>query len=322
MFDWNDLKAFLAVARGGSSLAAAKSMGVNQTTVARRIEALETALGAKLFERGQTGSRLTAAGQELLADAEGVERAAAVVEARARAQQRDLSGTVRITCTEIIGNAFLTPALGLFRVQHPEVQIDLDLSDRMVDLEGGEADVAIRAGATLTDSDLVARKITDFVFALYCSSAYAARKGVPAACCDLADHDLIAGEALAGELPGMPEMLRYAGGAKPAARSNSLVNLMHAVRAGIGIAPLPCILADADDRLVRCSQPILPAQATAWIVTRRDVREIPRVRVLLDFLTPYMQQDARQRTEANALRLKQDAEAAGGPALLSLSSPA
>jgi DNA-binding transcriptional LysR family regulator len=322
MFDWNDLKAFLAVARGGSSLAAARTLKINQTTVSRRIESLEAALGAKLFERGQTGSRLTAAGQDLLADAEAVERAALAVGARASAQQRDLSGTVRLTCTEVIGNVFVMPALAVFRVRHPEIQIDLDLSDRRADLAGGEADVAIRASRVLENSDLVARKVTDYEFALFCSRDYAARKGVPAQARDLADHDLITGEGVAGDMPGMAQMLSNAPGAKPAARSNSMISLIHAVQAGIGIAPLPCILADADEKLLRCSQPIASAQASSWIVTRRDVREVPRVRALVDFLTPHLQKDARRRIEVNAERLRRDAEASGGRVLLTLSSPA
>src|SRR5512141_2716795 len=99
MFDWNDLKAFLAVARGGSTLAAAKALGINQTTVARRIEALEAALGLKLFERGQAGSRLTEAGRDLMAEAEKVEQASAAFRSRASSHQRGLQGSLRITCT-------------------------------------------------------------------------------------------------------------------------------------------------------------------------------------------------------------------------------
>src|SRR5690606_22007553 len=141
MFDWNDLKAFLAVARGGSTLGAAKAMGVNQTTVARRIEALESALRLKLFERGQTGSRLTEAGRDLMAEAEKVEAAAQAFDSRAAAQQRGLAGNIRITATEIIANAAVTPALGEFRRLYPDIQVDLILTDRALDIERGEADV-------------------------------------------------------------------------------------------------------------------------------------------------------------------------------------
>jgi DNA-binding transcriptional LysR family regulator len=161
MFDWDDLRAFLAVARGGSTLAASKSLGVNQTTVARRIEALEAALSLKLFERGQTGSRLTEAGNDILEDAERTERAAHALANRAKAHQRGLAGSLRITCTEIVANTMLTPAVGAFRQLHPEVQIELLITDQMLDIEAGEADLAIRSGGVMPVSDLVARKLAD-----------------------------------------------------------------------------------------------------------------------------------------------------------------
>ena len=110
IYDWNDLKAFLAVARGGSTLSASRTLGVNQTTVARRIEALEAALSLKLFERGQSGSRLTEAGEDLVAEAERVERASERFALRAAGHRRGLSGVLRITTTEIIANTMVMPA--------------------------------------------------------------------------------------------------------------------------------------------------------------------------------------------------------------------
>ncbi|MCR5878005.1 LysR family transcriptional regulator [Phenylobacterium sp. J367] len=180
MFDWNDLKAFLAVARGGSTLGAARALGVNQTTVARRIESLESALTLKLFERGQAGSRLTEAGRDLLAEAEKVERAAETFGTRAQAHRRGLAGAIRLTATEIVSNTVLMPALAEFRRLYPDVQVDLLISDKALDLNAGEADVAIRSGQALPDSDLVARKLHDYHFALYCSRDYALRKGAQA----------------------------------------------------------------------------------------------------------------------------------------------
>src|SRR4051812_16983259 len=107
MFDWNDLKAFLAVARGGSTLAAAKALKINQTTVARRIEALEAAISLKLFERGQAGSRLTEAGETLIAEAEAVERATEGFSHQVKSLQRGMSGTLRVTINESMANTFL-----------------------------------------------------------------------------------------------------------------------------------------------------------------------------------------------------------------------
>jgi DNA-binding transcriptional LysR family regulator len=299
MFDWNDLKAFLAVAHGGSTLGAAKALRINQTTVARRIESLEAALSLKLFERGQSGSRLTEAGRDLVAEAEKVERAAVAFENRAQAHQRGMAGAIKLTCIEILANAIITPAIGEFRKQYPEVQIDLVITDRALDIEAGEADLAIRNGRALPISDLVARKIADYDFALYCSRDYAKRRGVPATAAELKDHDLIGGDAQLGQMPGIVWMFEQAGGKPAAHTSNSLTNLVHAVRAGLGIAPLGCILTDSDPTLVRCSEPIPEASASSWIVTRKELKDTPRIRAFIDFLAPYVQQEMKARAARN-----------------------
>jgi len=298
-FDWNDLKAFLAVARGGSTLAAAKALGVNQTTVARRIESLETALGIKLFERGQSGSRLTEAGADLCAEAEKVERAAVAFGNRAEAHGRGLAGSIRITCSEILANASITPAIAHFRRQYPDVQIELMISDRALDIAAGEADIAIRSSRLLEPSELIARKLIDFEFALYCSREYAARHGAPATPTDLKDHHLISCEIDGNALPGVPWMLAHAAGKPPAHISNSMSNLIHAVRAGLGIAPLSTLLADGDPKLVRCSEAIEDAGSSSWLVTRKEVKDTPRVRAFIDFLVPHVQAEMRARIARN-----------------------
>jgi DNA-binding transcriptional LysR family regulator len=322
MFDWNDLKAFLAVARGGSTLAASKALAVNQTTVARRVESLETALSLKLFERGQSGSRLTEAGRDLLAEGEKVERAAQNFESRAKAHQRGMAGSIRVTCIEILANMAVTPAIGEFRKLHPEVQVDLLITDQPLNLEVGEADLAVRAVQTLPNSDLVARKICDYEFALYCDRDYAERKGVPTCLEDLVNHDLIGGDAGLDLIPAMIWMFEQTGGKAPVSRSNTMSNLVHAVRAGLGITPLPCVVADADTRLVRCTETIPSAMATSYILVRRELKDIPRVRALIDFLVPYMQADMKVRLErGRQLREREAANDGQAADLARFSSP-
>ena len=314
MFDWNDLKAFLAVARGGSTLAAAKSLGVNQTTVARRIESLEAALTLKLFERGQTGSRLTEAGQDLVEEAERVERAAVRVANRAAGHQRGLAGSIRVTATEILSNLVLMPGIAEFRRKFPEVQVDLIVTDRPLDLEAGEADVAIRAASALASSDLVARKLSDHEFALYCSREYAARRGMPTLE-TLKDHDLIGGELEMTDGPGMAWMFRHAGGKSPVTRSNTMNNLLYAIRAGLGVGPMVCEAADADYELVRCSGEIEEARGSSWLVTRRELKDTPRVRAFIDFMAPYlMHQNKLLRERGRRVQAGDAANDAGAPA--------
>ena len=309
MFDWNDLKAFLAVARGGSTLAASKALGVNQTTVARRIESLEQDLGFKLFERGQTGSRLTESGDGLIAEAENVERAAIRFANQAATQMRGVSGALRLTTNELVANTMVIPALVEFRKVHPDVQVDLVITDRALDLQNGEADLAIRTGKALAESDLVARKVADHDMALYCSRDYAARRGVPASPDDLQRHDLIDVTMEMGEIPAASWMMRHAGGKPPITRSNSMGSLVHAVKAGLGIGALPCTIADTDYDLLRCSDCIEEARASSWIVTRRELKDTPRVRAFIDFMAPHIQQVVRHSEERGRQRLAEQAAA-------------
>jgi molybdate transport repressor ModE-like protein len=316
VFDWNDLKAFLAVARGGSTLAASKALGVNQTTVARRIEALEAAVGLKLFERAQGGSRLTEAGQDLVAEAERVEAAAAGFANRAAGRQREFAGTLRVTSTEILANLVVTPSLPEFRRLYPDIQVELVIDDLPLDLAAGAADVAVRAGIALTVSDLVARKVAEFDFALYASRDYVLRRGLPATLDDLRGHDLIAGEGTRLTLPGVAWMLKHLPDVEPVARCNSLTSLLHTLKAGVGVAPFGCLVADVDPDLVRCWPVIPEARAGAWIVTRADMKDVPRVRAFSDFMATAFAattRDLRARGEAEQTRkLAEIAAARGG----------
>jgi molybdate transport repressor ModE-like protein len=303
MYDWNDLRAFLAVARGGSALAASKALKVNQTTVVRRLEALEQALGLKLVERDQGGSRLTEAGRAILAEAEQVERAAEAVARTAALHNRGAVGTVRVTCSEMVANTILTPALIDFRRLYPDITVEVAITDAALDLKSGEADVAIRGTSGSPDPDLFGRKISDSVFALYCSRAYVRQHGFPARLEDLNDHLLVVGEGPVAGLPGMAWMLAQAPRAEIVVRSGSLTNLNAAIRAGLGIGPMVTTLSDPDPDLLRVSDEIEGSQATTWILTRPDLKDAPRVRAFIDFIIPHYQA-LRRRLEAEGAALR------------------
>jgi DNA-binding transcriptional LysR family regulator len=145
MLDWNDLRYFLAVARDGSTLAAARALRVSQTTVARRIAALEEALGIHLFDKRQAGYALTPTGQELLSRAEQVETALSGFSEAAAAQSRNVSGTVKITTEEVYAITLLAPILTELHQLHPDIVIDLDTSQTVRDLGAGEADISLRS---------------------------------------------------------------------------------------------------------------------------------------------------------------------------------
>ncbi|MDB5456738.1 MAG: LysR family transcriptional regulator [Caulobacter sp.] len=293
MFDWDDLRHFLATARAGSTLAAARRLGVNQSTVARRLDALEAAAGVKLFERDRGGAALSEIGADLLAHAEAVETAVAAVEHRLAAQRRGMAGAIRLTSSEALATIGVIPALGEFRRLYPDIQIDLVLTDAFLDIEQGEADIALRASYGLESSNLVSRKIVDDYWGVYCSQAYARTHGAPATYADLAGRAVVDGEGALETLPPM-RWLREATGAPSPLRCSTLNNMIISAKAGLGLVALPCGMGDRQDDLIYC-QPVADGlQPSIWLLTRQDLRRIPRIRAFIDFIVPHLVIAARQ----------------------------
>jgi DNA-binding transcriptional LysR family regulator len=284
MFDWNDLRYFLAVARIGSTLGAAKELRVSQTTVARRIAALERALGLLLFEKRQAGYALTPAGQELVAQAERVELAAAGFHDATAAHSRDLHGTVKISMEEIFATTLFAPLLREFRDLHPEIRIELDTTSGLRDLGAGEADIALRSTSGPQPAGIVGRVLGDDDWAFYCSPGYADRYGVPASLPDLRKHALVGGGGGALWRHYQAFLQRLDLEDRVAMHYDSSPGLMSAVRAGVGIAVLPCVVADADPDFIRCLPPRPGHGRVMWLITHERVRNEPRVRATIDFI--------------------------------------
>jgi DNA-binding transcriptional LysR family regulator len=288
VYDWNDLRYFLAVAHTGSTLAAARTLNVNQTTVARRIGVLERAVGMKLFDKRQVGYALTEAGVELRAIAERVEAEANAFTEQAGAMGRRISGVIRVTTNEGLANTVMAPALSAFRRLHPEVRVDLVVDERRLDLTRGAADVALRTGSRPAETGIVARRLTPMAWAAYCNRDYAERRGCPSSVDTLCRHAVIGAEGPIAALPGWTWLREAAPEAEVVARSSSLTNLISAVKAGLGITVLPCFLADSDADLVRCIGPISGVQSDLWLVMREDARDVRRVRAFIDFLAAHV----------------------------------
>jgi DNA-binding transcriptional LysR family regulator len=283
MIDWNDWRSFLAVARGGSTLSAARTLRVSQTTVARRIAALEEALGLSLFERRPSGYSLTPGGAELVPHAEKVEQAAFAAETHGKALRRDASGTVRITAEEIFSTALLAPHLLELRDTYPEIRIEIDNTIGLRDLAAGEADIALRSIAQPHGAGIVGRCLARDDWTLYCSTAYAKRRGVPSSIDELKDHVLVGGGGgqLAREYGAWIEAAGL--GDRVTVEQGSASGLLSAVRTGLGIAALPCIVADSLPDLIRCAPP--PREDRhMWLLTHERVRHHPAVRAVIDFL--------------------------------------
>jgi len=295
MLDWNDdLKYFLAVAREGSTLSAAKALRTSQTTVARRVAALEQALGLQLFEKRQAGYALTPAGDELLDRAGQVEQAASGFSEASAAIARTTSGTVRITTQEIFAVTLLAPILRELHERHPEIIIELDDSQDFRDLGEGEADIALRSAVGDLGSGTVGRRLCEDEWTLYCSRDYAAAHGVPRTKAQLRKHAFIGG--------GGPKLWRsYSAWLHDLGLDDRVVmhhasamGMMSAIRSGLGIAVLPVIVADTDPDLVQCVPPRGGHGRVMWLATHERVRRTPRVRTVIDFLYERLSRHIRE----------------------------
>lgn len=300
MLSWDDLRHFLTVARSGSTLAAAKALRVNQTTVARRIAVLEAQTGLMLFDRRRTGYALTPAGAALVAEAETVERAAGRFSEAAAAQTRGAHGVVKLSAGDIYAVTLLAPLLAQLRSAHPDVRIELDTSDLKRDLAAGEADVALRVGHPPEGGGLVGRRIGSDPWTLYCSRDYAAEHGVPRNREELARHPIVGGGG-DNVWPMYRRWLQQLGlEGSVVFEHGSATGLLAAVRAGIGLAVLPGLVADRDPDLVRIFPPPDDERMELWLLTHERIRHAPRIRAVMNFLGDRLQKLARSGVTARA----------------------
>ena len=248
MFDWNDLRYLLAIAREGSTLSAAKALGVSQPTVQRRLAALEERIDRKLVEHHPTGYRLTELGKTLLPHAVDVERSVEAFQRQLMSAGEDLTGTLRVTCPEGMASRLLAPVIEAFREKYPGLRVDLIMTDRRLDLAKGEAEVALRIHEP-GDDQLIARRIANSPWAVFASRSYIKRHGRPQRWEDLDQHAII---EFAGELADnhAARWLRsVAPKATIAIRGNSMLGVLAAVKSGAGLAPLPMLLGGSEDGL-------------------------------------------------------------------------
>jgi DNA-binding transcriptional LysR family regulator len=287
MFDWNDLRYFLAVARTGSTLSASRSLKVAQATVSRRITALEEALGTALFMRSPSGYTLSARGQSMLPLAEAVERAVGELQSSVDAEGRRLNGTVRLTTVESAANVWLMPAIAAFRMQHPAVIAEVIVDDRALDIAKGEADIAIRFGHAPQDESLAIRRIVDLHESVYAHRDLVERLGMPNSYDGLLRYPVIGmSEPLLGPISTWMQALGP--DLQVVHRANTLSAMIAAARAGMGATILPCLIGDSLPAMVRLFPPILELTTPGWLITSNAARQQPHVRALLDFIADFV----------------------------------
>lgn len=280
--NWDDVRVFLAVARAGQILGAARRLGLNHATVSRRIAALERALGAKLFRRLTTGSELTEEGERFLAVAERIEADMIAARAEIAGESDEVAGVVRIGAPDGFGVAFLAARLGALTERHPALSIQLVPVPRSFSPSRREADIAITVDRP-TEGRLVAAKLVDYTLGLYASRAYAQGHGLPSSASELKRHRLI------GYVPDLivSPSLDYGPEILPDWQADfavsSALGQVEAVRSGAGIGILHSFIARGHDDLVPVAV-APPIRRAYWLVYHETVRPLRRVQAVSAFI--------------------------------------
>lgn len=299
---WDDFRLVRAICESGSLTGAAEMLGVNHSTVFRRLAGLEDLLGVKLFERHRSGYTPTPPGEEMLAIAE---RWADDVSALGRLVMgcgHSPAGELRITTNDTLLMHLLTPLLAGFRETYPKIQLEILLSNQPLNLSRRDADVAIRATDNPPET-LVGRRISAMSWAVYGRRADFGDGHVGAA--DLAGRDWVTMNDHFAPMKAVRYVREMAPPERVVYRVNSVLGLSEAVQAGIGIGPLPCFIADAQPSLRRLMPPNPDFSTSLWLLTHPDLRRSVRVRAFLDYagaeiarLRPFLEGEERQSSAA------------------------
>jgi DNA-binding transcriptional LysR family regulator len=282
--NWNDLRYFLAISREGTLASAARSLGVNQTTVFRRLNAMEERLGVRLFERITTGYLPTSAGEALRPVAERVEDEISEVELRLVGQDLRPSGIIRLTTTEDLMVAFLQPYFASFQRTYPEIHLEVVVGNLLFDMTRREADIAIRP-TDRPPEHLVGRNLGEIGWAVYGARSYLRKRGTPHKASQLSDHSIISADEGLAKIEASRWMMRHTEEHRVVFRSDSLLVQLGAVREGVGLAILPCFLGDTDRKLRRVLGPLKPTITTGcWLLTHPHLRHVARIRAFMSFL--------------------------------------
>ncbi len=283
MLAWDDLRIVLAIARGGHLAAAAGTLGVNHSTVFRRLNALEKQIGARLFDRLGAGYRPTEAGERLVEAAERMETEALALDRELTGRDTRLSGKLRVTCSETTAFRGIAEDIARFRKLHPGIAVELSVDNRTVDLSRREADVALRAMRP-RENDLFGRKLIDVRWGVYASADYLDAAGRPKRPADLARHSVIGWAEMSHPTKAAAFVARHVAPAQIGYRSSSLINQMLAAKAGMGLAVLPIYLAAPEVSLKRVLGPLKELVTETWLITHGSLKDTARVRAFMEIV--------------------------------------
>ncbi len=284
--DWDDIRIFLALARGGSVRGASARLGISHSTVGRRIERLETALSVKLFNRLPEGYSLTAEGERFHRRAETVEKDVQNLELDLLGRDARLEGWIRVTLPDILASHLLMPALIEFRERYPDIDLEIFPSYDLLDISRRDADVAIRFD-NRPPEHLVGIRLPPFVSAVYASPQYLASHDIsaePASASWIGWRDAVPFPAWTASTPFADVPVRWA-------VDDPLLQLK-AAQAGLGLAWLPCFLGDREAGLVRVPPGDVIPGRTAWILHHPELRTTERVRLFVRHIRAAIQAQA------------------------------
>ncbi len=278
---WDDLRLVHAVATARTLPAAAALLGLDHSTVFRRLRRVEARLGTPVFERGPGGYVPTAAGVEVAALAARMDEDVTAVLRRVAGQSPSPSGEVRIATSDVLLFGLVLPLLAGFRRACPDVRLDLVTGNAALNLSRRDADVAVRATAAPPEG-LVGRRVGRIAWAPYAAAPHAPLSG-EAGLLDAAVPWVGFGDALSG-LAAAAFLRAHVSAHRVASRFDTVGGLLAGVEAGLGWGLLPCFAADRNPALARLLPPLAAVGTELWLLTHDDLRTVPRIRVLLDFV--------------------------------------
>jgi DNA-binding transcriptional LysR family regulator len=282
-YDWNDLKYFLSCSRAGSLAGAGRLLKVDETTVGRRLAALEHALGARLFDRTSDGFVLTSTGERLLDKAVQVEAMTLDLERQATGADVKLEGVVRVATTETLQVMFLARHLARLRASHPGIVVEMVGGLPTGNLLKRDADLAVRVGATPTQQSLIARRLGAFSWGLYASRTHWKRKGKARRRLSLDGQSVIGYCDELAQSSGAHWLEKHAGKATVVFRTNSILAAAQAARGGWGVAILPTFAGSENSELVRLNATPL-CSTNVWLALHVDLQRNARVRAVIEHL--------------------------------------
>ncbi|VAW60174.1 Transcriptional regulator, LysR family [hydrothermal vent metagenome] len=286
LLEWNDLHFVLAVCREGTLSAAARTLGVNHSTVFRRIATIEKKLEVRLFERLASGYMMTEAGEAMLESGERVENEMLGLSRKLIGRDLQLSGVLRVAVPDALLIKILMPHLRAFSREYPKIQLELIISNNYLNLTRREADIAVRATQKPPET-VVGRRMCSMMTTVYGSTEYLSRQGegrIENYTWLLPDESLI-------QLPIIKWLDRNYPKATSALRCNTLPGLYEAAIHGLGVAALPCFLGDLETRLSRILPPVDELASELWLLTHPDLRRTARIRALMDFLAKVLEKE-------------------------------